>query len=194
MPIPVETAAGSRDQRQDVFGSGSPCASGTVRWTGEVAAEKILLPLEADGGSAHTPWHRVRGSTGTCRGAVSCDLRLALLAGGGRSGLHGIERRWAEAGELAEVGQVGGQIAAAGLSEDFHFHDLRHTGNQLAARSGASTRELMRRMGHSTVRAALIYQHATDDRDQAIAKALNALIEAEKLAGGDADRTEGGGG
>jgi hypothetical protein len=29
MPIPVETAAGSRDQRQDVFGSGTPCASGT---------------------------------------------------------------------------------------------------------------------------------------------------------------------
>ena len=44
-------------------------------------AEKILLPLDADGGLAHTPWHRVRGSTGTCRGAVSCDLRLALLAG-----------------------------------------------------------------------------------------------------------------
>src|SRR5215207_1388621 len=55
MPIPVETAAGSRDQRQDVFGSGTPCASGTVRWTGEVAAEKILLPLDADdqyGGAA----------------------------------------------------------------------------------------------------------------------------------------------
>ena len=75
------------------------------------------------------------------------------------------------------------KIAAADLSEDFHFHDLRHTGNQLAARSGASTRELMRRMGHSTVRAALNYQHATDDRGQPIAKAPNALIEAEKLAG-----------
>jgi len=46
-----------------------------------VAAEKILPPLDADGSSAHTPWHRVRGSTGTCRGAASCDLRLALLAG-----------------------------------------------------------------------------------------------------------------
>jgi hypothetical protein len=48
----------------------------------------------------------------------------------------------------------------------------------------------MRRMGHSSVRAALIYQHATDDRDQAIAKALNALIEAEMLAEGDAGRTD----
>jgi len=37
-----------------------------------VAVEKILLPLDADGGSAHTPWHRGEGSTGTCRGAVSC--------------------------------------------------------------------------------------------------------------------------
>ncbi len=41
---PAETAAVSRDQRQDVFGSRSPRASGTVRRTGEVAAEKILVP------------------------------------------------------------------------------------------------------------------------------------------------------
>src|SRR5829696_2752572 len=55
MPIPVEAAAGSRDQRQDVSAPETPCASGTVRWTGEVAAEKILLPLNADdqyGGAA----------------------------------------------------------------------------------------------------------------------------------------------
>ncbi|WP_165945691.1 tyrosine-type recombinase/integrase [Micromonospora sp. KC606] len=37
-------------------------------------------------------------------------------------------------------------VAALGLS-GFHFHDLRHTGNTLAAASGASTRELMHRMG-----------------------------------------------
>src|ERR1022692_2812735 len=30
----------------------------------------------------------------------------------------------------------------------------------------------MARLGHSSVRAAMIYQHATKDRDQAIAKAL----------------------
>ena len=37
------------------------------------------------------------------------------------------------------------------------------------AMSGASTRELMRRMGHASMRAALIYQHASDERDRAIA-------------------------
>ena len=42
-----------------------------------------------------------------------------------------------------------------------HFHDVRHTGNPLAARSAVSTRDLMARMGHDSVRSAIIYQHAT---------------------------------
>ncbi|MFI9594437.1 tyrosine-type recombinase/integrase [Nonomuraea sp. NPDC052265] len=46
----------------------------------------------------------------------------------------------------------------------FHFHDLRHTGNTLAAQSGAILRDLMTRMGHSSTRAALIYQHTAVPR------------------------------
>jgi integrase len=42
-----------------------------------------------------------------------------------------------------------------------HIHDLPHTGNTLAGEAGGSLRELMGRMGHSTTRAALIYQHRT---------------------------------
>ena len=38
-----------------------------------------------------------------------------------------------------------------------------------------SPRELMTRMGHASSRAALIYQHATADRDRAIADALRKL-------------------
>ncbi len=59
--------------------------------------------------------------------------------------------------------------------EHLHFHDLRHTGNTLAATAGASTKELMVRMGHANPRAALIYQHATAERDKAIAEALSEL-------------------
>ncbi|MFI6933090.1 tyrosine-type recombinase/integrase [Streptomyces sp. NPDC050287] len=58
-----------------------------------------------------------------------------------------------------------------------HFHDLRHTGNTLAAATGASTRELMTRMGHSTARAALIYQHATAERERLIGQAVSAVVE-----------------
>jgi integrase len=70
----------------------------------------------------------------------------------------------------------------AGVPEAVHFHDLRHTGNHLAAASGASTRELMGRMGHASMRAALIYQHRTADRDRLIAVALDALIDAAQKA------------
>ncbi len=44
--------------------------------------------------------------------------------------------------------------------------------------TGASTRELMHRTGHSYAAAALRYQHATRDRDATIARALNDVIEA----------------
>jgi integrase len=58
---------------------------------------------------------------------------------------------------------------------DVHFHDLRHTGATLAAATGASTKELMARLGHASSDAALRYQHATADRDVAIAQALSEL-------------------
>ena len=66
---------------------------------------------------------------------------------------------------------------AAGIPDGVHLHDLRHTGNHLAAASGASTKDLMTRMGHSSMRAALIYQHATEDRDRAIADTLDRMIQ-----------------
>ncbi len=57
-----------------------------------------------------------------------------------------------------------------------HFHDLRHTGNTLAAQTGASLKDLMTRMGHDSPRAALIYQHASSDADRSIADAVNQLL------------------
>ncbi|MBB2914821.1 integrase [Streptosporangium becharense] len=56
-----------------------------------------------------------------------------------------------------------------------HFHDLRHTGNTLAANAGASIRELMERMGHSSTRAAMIYQHSTHERQREVARKLDGL-------------------
>jgi integrase len=62
--------------------------------------------------------------------------------------------------------------------ENLHFHDLRHVANTMAAATGASLKELMYRMGHASPAAALRYQHATQERDGAIAEALGALITA----------------
>jgi hypothetical protein len=46
----------------------------------------------------------------------------------------------------------------------------------MAAGQGASLRELMERMGHSSPRAALIYLHATRERDQEIAAGMGKLL------------------
>ncbi|HVT67125.1 MAG TPA: tyrosine-type recombinase/integrase, partial [Trebonia sp.] len=64
---------------------------------------------------------------------------------------------------------------AVGLPE-LHFHDLRHTGNTMGAAQGASLKELMERMGHSSPRAAVIYLHATRERDQKIAAGMGKLF------------------
>jgi integrase len=63
------------------------------------------------------------------------------------------------------------------------LHDLRHTGQTLAAQTGATLPDLMKRLGHSTMAAARRYLHAVDGRDREIAKALSELA-----AHGDAAR------
>jgi integrase len=57
-------------------------------------------------------------------------------------------------------------VAGIPLEMGLHLHDLRHTGSTWSAQSGATLKELMARIGHSSARAAMIYQHATRDRDQ----------------------------
>ncbi len=59
----------------------------------------------------------------------------------------------------------------------FTFHDLRHSGLTWAAATGATTAELMHRGGHRSVEAAMRYQHATADRDRAVADAMAALSQ-----------------
>ncbi|OAB87934.1 hypothetical protein AWH69_07905 [Janibacter melonis] len=59
---------------------------------------------------------------------------------------------------------------------DLRWHDLRHTGATIAAQNGASLRELQARLGHSTVSAAMRYQHATTERDRELADRMAAVI------------------
>jgi integrase len=65
---------------------------------------------------------------------------------------------------------------AAGV-EGLRVHDLRHTAGTLATAAGGSLREVMDRLGHSTTVAAVRYQHVMAERDAAIARELNRLIE-----------------
>lgn len=64
---------------------------------------------------------------------------------------------------------------AAGV-EWAHEHDVRHLGLTLAAQSGATLRELMHRAGHSSSRAALIYQHLGEERGKIVAAGLDTAL------------------
>ena len=59
----------------------------------------------------------------------------------------------------------------------------------LAAATGASTKELMRRAGHASPAAALRYQHATEDRDKAIADAFDEMFRGDVLPISKSDRS-----
>ena len=59
------------------------------------------------------------------------------------------------------------------------LHDMRHAGNVLAASAGASTKELMARLGQDSPQAAIAYQHASRQRGAEIASNMSALIEAD---------------
>ncbi len=104
---------------------------------------------------------------------------------------------YAEAGESDRVfvGAQGGHlrrqnfrkiwlraIAKSGVSP-VHFHDLRHTGNTLAAESGATMRELMERMGHASTQAAMIYLHVSKGRSRHIADNLSEQIRRAREKG-----------
>jgi integrase len=107
-----------------------------------------------------------------------------------------------EADSLVFVGPKGGRLRRsnfrniwikaldeAGLP-GLHLHDLRHTGNTMAAATGASLRELMERMGHTSTRAALIYQHATRERDEAIAVAMGEVLASVRRKGPARSRSD----
>jgi integrase len=78
------------------------------------------------------------------------------------NGVMSLERAWRKA--RTTIGRP-----------DLHLHDRRHSGLTWSAATGATTAELMHRAGHASAVAALRYQHATADRDRAIADALAGL-------------------
>ncbi|MFF0266065.1 tyrosine-type recombinase/integrase [Kribbella sp. NPDC004536] len=91
------------------------------------------------------------------------DGRVFVGPKGGKIRRQNFRKIWIKALSKAKVRQV-------------HFHDLRHTGNQFAADDGASLRELMERMGHSSPRAAMRYLHVSKGRSREIAVKLNARL------------------
>lgn len=56
-------------------------------------------------------------------------------------------------------------------------HTLRHTGASLATSVGATTADVMARLGHTTPGMAMHYQHSLDGADARVALALSQMFE-----------------
>lgn len=69
---------------------------------------------------------------------------------------------------------------AVGLPKEFRFYDLRHTGNTLAADTGAKLKDLMVRAGQSSERAQLIYQHSTKAHQRKLADDIDADVRRQR--------------
>ena len=65
--------------------------------------------------------------------------------------------------------------------EPLRFRDLRHAAATLAATTGATTKELMSRLGHASPAAALRYQHVVSGRDAAIADAIDDAVRRSEI-------------
>ena len=94
--------------------------------------------------------------------------------------------RGPEGGDAPAYGlrpRVGGRSAQGGhpAGLGLHFHDLRHTENQLTSQ-GATLRDVMSSMGHASTKAALLYQHADHERARAMVAGLYDAMEAVMAA------------
>jgi len=127
--------------------------------------------------TVHLPHHAVSAVEDHLSKYVGTDPTALLLTGRG-----GVPLRPKTL--MAAYGKARG---ACGLRQ-VHFHDLRHFSLTMAAATGASTKELMRRGGHSSPVAALRYQHATADGDKAIANALGELVSGDVIPISDAKK------
>lgn len=62
----------------------------------------------------------------------------------------------------------------------------------MAAQAGATLAELMARMGHSTPKSALVYQHVAESRDRIIAERMALLAEPRlKTGNSESSRSKG---
>ena len=144
---------------------------GSLRWGELMGLQRNDLDLDVMTLAVRRSVSEVGGRLVVKSPTSRSGLRTIALPLGLRLDVEDHLDRFAEKGQEGRlfVGQRGNTLhrsnwtsvwtaarTAAELDPRVHLHDLRHTGNHFAAASGASTRELMHRMGHASMRAALI--------------------------------------
>ena len=108
--------------------------------------------------------------------AVQLRAHMVDVTGGGSDAFVFTTTRGLRLSTTAFTKSVKSGFAAVG-KPGMRVHDLRHVGATLAAQAGATTKELMSRLGHTTPAMAMRYQIAAADRDAVIAAAMSKMAE-----------------
>lgn len=168
---------------------------GGLRWGEAAGLQRQHVDLDA--GTVRVVQQVVRGPSGEpaigapktdagrrtvhLHGEVVAALRLHLAAHCGTG--PGAYLFTTERGALLRANNFTRRVwkpaATAVGKPDRRYHDLRHAAATLAALTGASTKDLMARMGHRSQVAAIRYQHATKAQQAQIAAALDVLLTPE---------------
>jgi len=103
-----------------------------------VGQGRVQAPRAARGGCAHRRWRQRQD-------AHPLGPNALLFTGqkGGPLRPHVLQAAW--------------ERARRSVGATYRLHDLRHLGATLAAGTGATTKEIMRRLGHQSAQAALIF-------------------------------------
>lgn len=154
-------------RRKDLAGAPEPHTIKVRRAVVRVDGEHIVQSPKSEAGQRDVaiPPH-IRRDLADYLDTVPADPE-ALVFPASRSGGHitpgALNKVWYRA--RAEVGLP-----------NLRWHDLRHFSATSAAQTGATTAELMARLGHSTTQAAFRYQHAASDADARIAASMSNVI------------------
>lgn len=152
-----------------------------------MSSTRLLLRNQPGKGSPHfdTPKSRAGTRTVAFPEEIAGEIRwhLEKFAEPGKQGLVFVGPKGGKLRRSNFHASVWSKAREAAGMPNLHIHDLRHTGGTLSAATGATLKELMARLGHSSVRAAMIYQHASQDRDRLIAKGLGTLVQQARGAG-----------
>jgi len=81
-----------------------------------------------------------------------------------------------DAGRAVFREQFNAALRAIGR-KGMRLHDLRHFAGTMTALTGATLAETMARLGHSTPKAAMVYQQVASGRAEEIAASLSRLAE-----------------
>lgn len=166
--------------------------SGGVGLVGSQAGDGVHgLRMDLAGlavGAAALDLHGLDGMGEQQAGLDGADLQAADLAAAVAGGCGSVLERDLLPGQLLELlvpAQLQGLLRRSSFRGRWvaalrksgvpavHFHDLWHTGDT----SLRSTRELMHRMGHSTMDAALRYQHMRGERDRLIVDRIDKAVK-----------------